>query len=398
MMVLLLFPSPLFHASACGADRYGDTQGAHLEVVLVTAQYTPHSQIVVESNEDLARLGFPGDGSLNSPYIIEDLNITDAGTCISMTDVTAHVIIRDCLFVSSSVWTLDLDSVSNCSIRRCRIQGRQVGIHCSNVTEVQIRDNTIFDLTGIDVGGNTYDGVGVYMTDSHSSIISDNTIYANNVGLTFHNTNNCLCSGNTIYGNNGIGAEILADSIDNRFVANVFGWNEHSQYSGDNAHDQGVNNTWSENYWSDYSPPGAYYVPGSAISRDLNPRLLVDNSFPILTSSEEVIMAEGARVQIVWTTSDLFPLTYEILVNGETQTIRTWGQSNITFDLSHLPVGTHDVTLMVTDAARNVAAHYVEVNVLFVFLSDMGTELVVVASGVSVVSVVAVLLLIKRKL
>ena len=109
-------------------------------------------------------------------------------------------------------------------------------------------------------------------------------------------------------------------------------------------------------------------------------------------------MVEGASDQIVWTTSDQFPLTYEILLNGEIQTIRTWAQSNITFDLSHLPVGTHDVTLMVADAARNVAAHYVAVNVLFVPLSDMGTELVIWASVASVVSVVAVLFLIKRRL
>ncbi|MFX1416881.1 MAG: hypothetical protein ACFFC0_08710, partial [Promethearchaeota archaeon] len=80
------------------------------------------------------------------------------------------------------------------------------------------------------------------------------------------------------------------------------------------------------------------------------------------------------------------------------QTTVTWTQTEIIYDLSHLSVGIHEVVLRLADASGLEAFHTVTVRVLFIFLSDIGTELVVLASVVSVFSVVLVLLAVKKRL
>jgi hypothetical protein len=203
---------------------------------------------------------------------------------------------------------------------------------------------------------------------------------------------------NTIYGNRGTGVDISGDSLNNTIAANIMGWNYEGIPPWTNSIDRGNNNTWSGNFWSDYSPPGPYNLSGSAGAQDHDPHRLIDNDLPVLNHTEEVLMAEGAESQIVWRTSDLFPLEYRISVNGNEQTAGTWTQTEIIYDLGHLPVGIHEVVLSLEDASGLEAFHTVTVRVLFIFLSDIGTELVVLASIVSVFSVVLVLLAAKRKL
>jgi len=265
--------------------------------------------------------------------------------------------------------------------------GTEYAIYCEVSAGVELSGNTIYDA-----------GYAIYILDSNSTSISQNTIYACSVGIALQTARNCSCEDNTIYGNSGTGVDVSGGSLNNTFVANIVGWNSPGILGWGNSIDRGNNNTWSGNSWSDYSPPGPYNVSGSAGAQDHDPHRLIDNDLPVLNHTEEVLMAEGADTQIVWRTSDQFPLEYRISVNGDEQTTGTWTQTEITYDLSYLTVGFHEVVLSLEDASGLEAFHTVTVRVLFIFLSDIGTELVVLASIVSVFSVVLVLLAVKKRL
>jgi parallel beta-helix repeat protein len=351
------------------------------------AQTASDPPLLIDGDDDMAGLGIPGDGSQNNPYIIEDLNISIGSPCIQIADVSAHFVIRNCFLRALAGTCLRITNVSDSVVENCILIGAVNAIVCENSTRVQLSRNTIYDT-----------GDAIYVIEGQYCNISDNTIYACYVGVAFQMSRNCSCVDNTIYGNRGTGVDISADSTNNTIRANIVGWNSRVVDPWTNSIDRGSNNTWSGNFWSDYSPPGPYNLSGPAGAQDLDPHLLWDSEYPVINHTDEVLVAEGADVQIVWSTSDRFPLEYHIYVDGEERAGSTWTQSEISFDLSHLAVGVHDVVLSFTDAAGNEASHSVTVTVLPDFLSDIGTELVILASVVSVFSVVLVLFAVKKKL
>ena len=57
-----------------------------------------HDPIVIDSDDDFVTYGFPGSGTLSSPYMIEDLSIIDSGNNngIYINGTTKHFSIRNC--------------------------------------------------------------------------------------------------------------------------------------------------------------------------------------------------------------------------------------------------------------------------------------------------------------
>ncbi|MFW9799900.1 MAG: nitrous oxide reductase family maturation protein NosD [Candidatus Thorarchaeota archaeon] len=403
VIVCLIVLLALLSAPIC--PSYGESVLATMERSRHAADFTLaqlqwHSAIHVENEDELANLGFPGNGSQSNPYVIQDLNISAFGSSISMTKVSSHVLIRNCFlysYGSPEGLAIHLSDVRNISIESCTIVGNRFGIRVSNVSAVRIIGNRIYDATGDEPFG-MHPAYGLYMENSDLCTIAGNTVYANYVGMELDSSDNCSIAGNTVYGNDGPGLDLSGSSENNTVSENIFGWNSRPVAPLDNAFDRGFNNTWSGNFWSDYVPPGPYNVSGSAGSQDSDPNALVDTSPPVIDSPEMIYVAEGADVEIAWTTSDQFPLSYRILINDEPVIDgRTWTHSNVTFSLRDLSVGSFEVYLVVADAAGNVEAGSVPVAVLFIFLSDIGTNLVIMASIFSVLSVALVVYMIKRR-
>jgi hypothetical protein len=81
--------------------------------------YSVHDPIMIDHSDNFTQLGFSGSGIESDPYLIDNLNITTDGICISVFNTSVYFEIRHCLLLSNSsrsgVGVL-LDQVGNATI------------------------------------------------------------------------------------------------------------------------------------------------------------------------------------------------------------------------------------------------------------------------------------------
>ena len=227
----------------------------------------------------------PGNGTLEYPYVIQNLSIVEDGNCIDIRNVEASFIIRGCeLKTTSDYWGIAL-YLGNCHsaiIENCRAEGGMSGIECFDCSDVVVEDCSVrFSFFGINsslsqrpiirgntVSNNTY---GITIIGSNETIIESNRISYNEVGLCSQFSYNCTLTHCNVT-NNKLGVHIDVGCRSwvihsNRFAGNMDG----------NAKDDGSMNQWDDgigigNTWDDYFGIGWYSIPGTANSSDRFPR------------------------------------------------------------------------------------------------------------------------------
>ena len=143
----------------------------------------PHEPIVIKSDEDFLDCGFPGTGTKEDPFIIENLNITtsvEAG--ISINSTSKHFIIRNCY-----------------------IDSRKFGVFIQYVSTgtTSVINNTFFY--------HSMHGIFMYLTDN--ALIANNTCAHNNfLGIFLNTCNNSVIKGNVLFDNTE-GGLCLEDSL-----------------------------------------------------------------------------------------------------------------------------------------------------------------------------------------
>lgn len=255
------------------------------------------------------------------------------------------------------------------------------------------------------LSGNTvnYNARGIKLTDSSTNTLSGNTASYNNgdgIRLTFscnnnmlsrntanYNTNNGiylgLSSQNTLSGNtanhnsyNGIG--LCSYSLTNIIYFNDIYGNINSQAVEENCYDNQWDNGTTGNYWgADYlnNYPSAmndgkiwnipYEISGNGTGLDHFPLVnsitfYLDYYRPQFTDIPENLSAyEGyTDLSISWVTTDLYPATYTIELNGtEVVSPTTWTSgTSISYNVPKgLLIGDHNITIIVTDERGNTA-------------------------------------------
>jgi parallel beta-helix repeat protein len=274
----------------------------------------PHNPIIIngDSNFNVTAQaeGWSGNGTRFNPYIIENLEIDlggGPGNCISISNTMAYFIIRNCNLTSASANSYSgiyLNNVANGQLTNNQCNLNDVGITTENSHNNTITNNTcsgnaflgswirnanyntIFDnlyisneigiyveisdfnliannsfsnndFTGIYciVGGfntlanNTFTstGNGIVIEQSSSNIITSNKLTWNNEGIWLWNNANS----NTVT-NNTCSDNIIAIELDENTNSNDIVWNILERSLGENGYDDGVNNIFDYNYWSDY--------------------------------------------------------------------------------------------------------------------------------------------------
>jgi len=234
-----------------------------------------------------------GSGTLGSPYVIEGHTFEysmGSGLCFGIRNSRKHFIINNCTFSGSDLGNagLLLQNVTNGQIRNNTIFNNVYGIQLYDTNYTSINENNVHDNSndGIHLYDNYYNNInqnyitrcgdGLELDNCQFNNIFDNVIYENDFeGLEFY-----YCHFNTIYENNlylnedhgfelddsenntiydniirestedGINLDI--DCYDNLFYNNYFIDNGY-----DNAVDQGTGNNWNNsligNYWDDYT-------------------------------------------------------------------------------------------------------------------------------------------------
>ncbi len=143
----------------------------------------PHEPIVIESDEDFLDYGFPGTGTTEDPFIIENLNITTSEEDgIRINSTSKHFIIRNCY----------IDSCEN-----------GIGIRFVSPGTTSVINNTCFN--------NSWHGIFMYLTDN--ALIANNTCAHNDrLGIFLNTCNNSIIKGNVLF-DNFRGGLVMQDSL-----------------------------------------------------------------------------------------------------------------------------------------------------------------------------------------
>ena len=184
----------------------GTNQSAHVRPQTLV----PHPVIHISGNDDFASTaaseGWSGDGTSESPYVIEnyDINASGGTYCIHVVSTTVHFVIRDCHFHDATpspggagiyLETVKYAIVENCVSVRCG----QFGFTAWNSDYVEFANCTArlapvgIYLSGCDVGSSIIhcscdNGTGVPLSYGLSAYSSDGAVLRDNYVRDFKST------------------------------------------------------------------------------------------------------------------------------------------------------------------------------------------------------------------
>jgi len=183
--------------------------------------------IIIDGDIELAANASSGNGIQGDPYFIENYVIDGASVnCIDIRNTDAHFIIRNCT-VFNGLNGIYLENVSNAEVRNntihdnVRVSGNNEGngIFLNASDSNTLIENNIYNNTG---GAGLYSGNGVRLKESDNNTIINNVIYNNTGGsgwmsgngimFEFNNQDNTAIS-NTIYGNTGGSGDYSGNGI-----------------------------------------------------------------------------------------------------------------------------------------------------------------------------------------
>lgn len=261
--------------------------------IVIPSQHRPVS---IRSDSDFETQGWPGNGSVNNPFRIENLSFETSGRfyyLINIENVSSHFVIQNCRFslppqhsgvgvslrevsngrIINSEFThlskgIFSDTVSNVTIANCSFKYSSEGIYFWKSNEVQISNNTFL---------HSYQGLQFELVVN--STVTNNTFLFNDGGIWIYNSSECNLTSNFIAYNREIGVELGYDCNLIRIFGNKIAFNRNARGQVDvNARDDGYDNLWDDNVsigneWGDYSGSGNYTIPGLAGSIDRFPSL-----------------------------------------------------------------------------------------------------------------------------
>jgi parallel beta-helix repeat protein len=357
------------------------------------AQYQSHPSILIESNADFAAHGASGVGTPSEPYTFENFQISATETCIEVRDTTAYFVILNCKLSTAEVTNpvIRFLNVENGRIEQCDVNGGGNGFELNQAMNCSAIENVFYGCYN-----------GLLFFNSANCTIAENKIHNNQVGVKLDWTEYCDILNNSVYSNFEFGIEIASNSHNNTCYGNSIGWN-HVRSDGErNAIDNGEDNLFDDgssigNLWTDFNESESYQVYGNAATIDHYAGLLEDNIDPVIVPQDDtVIDVESVGNSLTWLVGDGFPAIF-IVEDDDVQVISgVWNGDQITIDLDHFTIGIHAVTVTIYDGAGNEASDDVFVSVEYYILGGIGTELVMIASAITVASFVTIIFLIKK--
>lgn len=167
LVILMLLPvAPAVRGVSSSPEGYPFQQAEP------TGSYVQHDPIVINGNYDFRSQDWPGSGTVDDPFIIESLNITDTAVCINITETTFHFEIRNCFISCQAVSPfhgLLLRDVENGRVQDCKISRHYNGICVASSSDCKFVNNTVYD--------NSHCGISIVSSSSCS--MSNNSVFEN---------------------------------------------------------------------------------------------------------------------------------------------------------------------------------------------------------------------------
>ena len=226
------------------------------------------SFIEINSDEELEAYSSYGNGTVENPFLIQDLIITDEMTkAISITNTSKYFIIQNCYLADNHGYGIYLDEIANGTVKifnNVIINHDIAGISIRNSDFVEITNNSIIQNNN-----------GIELIESNYNLISFNGFTENTYGINFVSQSSLNDVNLNRFENSTSWGMILLDFSNNNTI-------HHNDFLKNNlggisqAFDNSTYNIWYEfltsegNYW-DNLVNSTYSIAGSANSIDLYP-------------------------------------------------------------------------------------------------------------------------------
>jgi len=226
-----------------------------------------------------------------------------------------------------------------------------------------------------------------------------NRVFSNaHQGIDLRSGSWCKIGNNSVYCNMEHGIWLRNDTLRARVFSNLVGWNG---YKADwtNARNDGVQNTWRYNLWSDYNNVSGFHtIGGYNIAVDNFPTLLVDTDSPTIEALNDIDIEYGSTVTLTYHPHDQYPHTYSIEVLGRGGGTFRWFGAPIAVTLGGLSPGTYEFLIYVYDGAQNNASDRVILTVLAPEIPDQTIDpRLVAAITAGGVLLLVVVILVRRR-
>jgi len=263
VLIVLVLSSPFvvisegFHQRINHATESGTRSSLFSDVVY-------NSSVTISSDADFVLQNWPGNGTMNQPYLISNLRFSHSEDWpIRIYNTQSYFLIVNCTVEPSEYYPAHSDgkgillyNITNCIVENCSINDKNVGVYVDNSNNTIVRNNLIITCD-----------TGIFLSRLERCILSNNSIRKGNTGIqTLHLRFSNLTGNQIVESHTGIGLSV--DSKNNTLSMNRIGWCIET-----NAKDYGSNNTWDGNSWSDWEGIGPYLISGSAGSVDDQPTL-----------------------------------------------------------------------------------------------------------------------------
>jgi len=198
IILLVSLASPVGHTE----DNYKTEQKVDSQFSI---SYIGHSRIEIKNDTDFAYQasleGWDGDGSSDTPYIIEGYNITDDLMCIYIHDVSVYFIIRNC-FINSSTGPSD-PGIYLYNATHARIEDSFITWHTYAIYAQDCPDVVIDGCTITESGANT-----IWIITSDRAVLSNNQVFNNGYRIYIQSSDYATIYNNKIHDNNWQGLSI----------------------------------------------------------------------------------------------------------------------------------------------------------------------------------------------
>jgi len=234
-----------------------------------TVVLTPHDPIVIDGDSDFASQassqGWPGDGSVEDPYVIEgyEIDATGQSYAICVKNTVIYFSVNDCYLYQASVSVIALLNVTNAILdnNTCwsTIPSSYANIYLYSSSGNLLRNNTCWQYgkDAISISSSTnnvieanvcymsYRGIELYYSDDNRII--NNTCSSNGLrGISLEYSSNNSLGNNNCSSNSGSGLAI-SNSGNNEIVNNTCS-QDHFGIFLDSSNDNTLgNNTCSQN-------------------------------------------------------------------------------------------------------------------------------------------------------